>query len=132
MGHAYREADRPSRPRRSLHPRRSVQVRPPAPHPLRRSRGLAPPGGDTTVFDATTDAWSQPAAGLDEALLAEHLAGDLGFEAAFVASGDGSNAGLGPLFNAASCERCHPSDGRWGRARWPRCSSASASPAPPR
>lgn len=69
-------------------------------------------GGDTTLADASTHAFSSPAPNLDEAGLDQHLAGDADFEAVFVTSPAVVNAGLGPVFNQTSCEGCHPKDGR--------------------
>lgn len=68
--------------------------------------------GDTTVYDATSGAFSQPAPNLDDDAFARHQAGDLAFEAQFVAAPSPVNGGLGPAFNNVSCESCHPADGR--------------------
>jgi CxxC motif-containing protein (DUF1111 family) len=64
------------------------------------------PGGDTSVTRATDDAraFSQPAANLDFAGEAAFKAGNLLFRRA--------HPGLGPLFNAQSCQGCHKRDGR--------------------
>lgn len=69
-------------------------------------------GGDTTVFDASSHAYSMPAPNLDEEGLELHLEGDAQFEAVFVTAPAEVNSGLGPLFNSASCVFCHPRDGR--------------------
>ncbi len=69
-------------------------------------------GGDTTVFDASSHAYSMPAPNLDEEGLDLHLEGDAQFEAVFVTAPAEVNSGLGPLFNSASCVFCHPRDGR--------------------
>lgn len=69
-------------------------------------------GGDTTVFDASSHAYSLPAPNLDKEGLELHLEGDAQFEAVFVTAPAEVNSGLGPLFNSASCVFCHPRDGR--------------------
>ena len=72
-------------------------------------------GGETTVFDATSHAFSTPAPNLSAEGLAEHLAGDREFEAVFVTVPAEVNPGLGPVYNNISCINCHARDGR-GRA----------------
>ncbi len=72
-------------------------------------------GGDTTVFDATSHAFSTPAPNLSADGLAKHLAGDVEFEAVFVTVPAEVNPGLGPVYNNISCINCHVRDGR-GRA----------------
>jgi CxxC motif-containing protein (DUF1111 family) len=69
-------------------------------------------GGDTTVEDRTSNAYSFPAPNLDEDELDRHLDGDLAFDATFVTGGAPVNNGLGPLYNNTSCGRCHGRDGR--------------------
>jgi CxxC motif-containing protein (DUF1111 family) len=69
-------------------------------------------GGATTVFDATSGAFGQPAPNLSAASLAIHTAGDGAFESNFVTAPAPVNPGLGPLFNNRSCAGCHVSDGR--------------------
>ena len=69
-------------------------------------------GGATTVFDATLDAFGQPAPNLDAAALARHDEGDEAFDVTFVAAPSLPNSGLGPLFNNSSCSACHVGDGR--------------------
>jgi CxxC motif-containing protein (DUF1111 family) len=69
-------------------------------------------GGDTTVFVETSNAFSTPAPNLLPATFNTHLQGDANFEASFVSAGGPVNPGLGPVFNASSCEGCHPKDGR--------------------
>ena len=71
-----------------------------------------PAGGATTIYDRTTEAYSTPAPGLDDAALARHRAGDAGFEAVFVPAPATLHAGLGPTYNNAACARCHLRDGR--------------------
>ncbi len=69
-------------------------------------------GGDTTVFDESSHAFSTPAPNLDEEGLDVHLTGDAEFEQTFVTAPATINSGVGPLFNNTSCEACHPKDGR--------------------
>lgn len=69
-------------------------------------------GGATTVMDATSFAFSMPAPNLLGERLDLHLDGDLAFEQTFVTSPADVNPGLGPVFNQASCIRCHTRDGR--------------------
>jgi CxxC motif-containing protein (DUF1111 family) len=69
-------------------------------------------GGETTVLNRTSQGFGQPAPNLSEPELALHTKGDRAFDATFVTSPAPVNAGLGPLFNNASCIACHISDGR--------------------
>jgi len=64
-------------------------------------------GGAMTIFNATNEAFSQPAPNLDAEDAAEHDEGDEAFEAAFDVA-----TGLGPVFDNVSCEGCHAGDGR--------------------
>jgi len=75
-------------------------------------------GGATTIFDATSNAYSTPAPNLGGEALARHMGGDAAFEAAFVSAPAQVNAGLGPVFNNNACVACHPRDGR-GRPPFP-------------
>ena len=72
-------------------------------------------GGETTVFDATSHAFSTPAPNLSADGLAKHLDGDVEFEAVFVTVPAEVNPGLGPVYNNIACINCHARDGR-GRA----------------
>ena len=69
-------------------------------------------GGDTTVFDASSKAFTFPAAGLTDEGLIKHEEGDGAFEAIFVTSPSPVNPGLGPVFNNNSCQSCHANNGR--------------------
>ncbi len=69
-------------------------------------------GGETTVFLATSNAFSTPAPNLDPQSLGIHLSGDVQFESIFVTAPANVNSGLGPIFNNSSCIACHPRDGR--------------------
>jgi len=69
-------------------------------------------GGDTTVFDRTSNAFAFPAPNLGAPELERHLRGDALFDATFVLPPAKLNPGLGPLFNNDGCVRCHVGDGR--------------------
>lgn len=69
-------------------------------------------GGETTVYNATSRAFSLPLATIRAATLSDHIAGDAVFGATFVAPPAEINPGLGPLFNNVSCTSCHQNDGR--------------------
>lgn len=69
-------------------------------------------GGETTIFDATSNAYATPAPNLSSTNFDRHLEGDLAFEQVFVTSPAEVNPGLGPLFNNNSCVSCHIRNGR--------------------
>lgn len=69
-------------------------------------------GGETTIFDASSHAFSIPAPNLSTAALEKHLDGDVEFEAVFVTAPAVVNPGLGPIYNNVSCINCHSRDGR--------------------
>ena len=71
-------------------------------------------GGATTVHDATRNAYSQPAANLDVQRRGEFFIGNAFFNSAWIVAPATAAArdGLGPLFNARSCDACHNNDGR--------------------
>ncbi|MCK6530721.1 thiol oxidoreductase [Myxococcota bacterium] len=69
-------------------------------------------GGATTIADATSSAYENPAPGLSDDELERHLLGDVAFEATFVTPPADVNAGLGPVYNNSSCAACHVRDGR--------------------
>ena len=69
-------------------------------------------GGETTVFDASSHAFSTPAPNLSPSAFEKHLDGDREFEAAFVTAPAVVNPGLGPIYNNISCINCHSRDGR--------------------
>ncbi|MGV6862066.1 MAG: di-heme oxidoreductase family protein [Putridiphycobacter sp.] len=71
-------------------------------------------GGETTIIDATSHAFSTPAPNLSNTNFNLHLDGDLHFEQAFVTAPATINSGLGPVYNNNSCIACHPRDGRAG------------------
>jgi CxxC motif-containing protein (DUF1111 family) len=76
---------------------------------------LAPAsGGATTVHDATRNAYSQPAANIDIEKRAQFFIGNAFFNSAWIVAPATASArdGLGPLFNARSCDACHNNDGR--------------------
>ena len=82
-------------------------------------------GGETTIFDASSHAFSIPAPNLSTAALEKHLNGDVEFEAVFVTAPAVVNPGLGPIYNNVSCINCHSRD---GRGRPPRCQRRSLFP----
>jgi CxxC motif-containing protein (DUF1111 family) len=69
-------------------------------------------GGATTIFDATADAFGQPAPNLSTTELVRHVQGDAIFSAPFSANPTAPFRGLGPMFENVSCEACHAGDGR--------------------
>ena len=85
-------------------------------------------GGLTTVDDASSHAFSVPAPNLEGERFDFHLDGDLAFEAIFVAAGNLVNSGLGPVFNAPACDRCHDRDGRTRGASLMRLSLPGSGP----
>jgi len=71
-------------------------------------------GGTTTVFNASALAFGFPLANLSAERSDGFFVGNSFFRSNWVtapSSTTGRN-GLGPLFHAASCSACHPSDGR--------------------
>jgi len=71
-------------------------------------------GGETTVFDATKNAFNFPARNLRDERRPSFFVGNSFFNQNWVV-GPASVAdrdGLGPLFNARSCSACHFKDGR--------------------
>jgi len=81
------------------------------------SLGAGPPdddrgGGATTVDVANSHAFSLPAPNLDSTALAQHLAGDRVFDAAFVTAPAEVQGGLGPRYSQNACVSCHVRDGR--------------------
>ena len=71
-------------------------------------------GGATTVHESNRNAFSQPAANLDVQRRAEFFIGNAFFNSAWIVApaSAGARDGLGPLFNARSCDACHNNDGR--------------------
>jgi CxxC motif-containing protein (DUF1111 family) len=69
-------------------------------------------GGATTVFNATSTAYEQPAPNLSAASFMRHVDGDAVFEQVFVTAPADRFAGLGPAFNESSCAGCHVHNGR--------------------
>lgn len=71
-------------------------------------------GGDATVFDSSSDAFSLPLPGLTIEQRSAFFVGNSFFNDNWVtapASTEGRD-GLGPTFNAQSCSSCHFQDGR--------------------
>lgn len=69
-------------------------------------------GGQTTLFDASSRAFSMPAPNLSPDHATRHEMGDAQFEANFITAPAPVNSGLGPVFNNVSCKGCHILDGR--------------------
>lgn len=69
-------------------------------------------GGETTIFNRTSFAYSFPATNLDSEEDFKHGEGDKIFDFKFVSAPHSINPGLGPIFNNSSCVACHPEDGR--------------------
>lgn len=71
-------------------------------------------GGATTVHETNRNAFSQPAANLDVKRRGEFFIGNAFFNSPWVMApaSAGARDGLGPLFNARSCDACHNNDGR--------------------
>jgi CxxC motif-containing protein (DUF1111 family) len=71
-------------------------------------------GGATTVHNATRRAFAQPAANLDVQQRARFFVGNAFFNSPWIVAPAtaGARDGLGPLFNARSCDACHNNDGR--------------------
>ncbi|MBC8173872.1 MAG: c-type cytochrome [Chitinophagales bacterium] len=69
-------------------------------------------GGATTIFDASSAAFSSPANNLSPDNLSKHFEGDLTFEQTYVTAPSDILSGLGPVFNNTSCVSCHTLDGR--------------------
>jgi len=70
--------------------------------------------GAATVHNATHKAYAQPAANLDVQNRALFFIGNAFFNSPWVVAPASATArdGLGPLFNARSCDACHNNDGR--------------------
>jgi CxxC motif-containing protein (DUF1111 family) len=71
-------------------------------------------GGATTIHEVNRNAFSQPAANLDVQRRGEFFIGNAFFNSAWIVAPAtaGARDGLGPLFNARSCDQCHNNDGR--------------------
>jgi CxxC motif-containing protein (DUF1111 family) len=71
-------------------------------------------GGETTVFDATRNAFTLAARNLNSSRRAAFFTGNSFFNENWVAApaSTASRDGLGPLFIARSCSACHFKDGR--------------------
>ncbi len=71
-------------------------------------------GGTATVSNASHKAFAQPAANLDVQRRGQFFIGNAFFNSPWVVAPAtaGARDGLGPLFNARSCDACHNNDGR--------------------
>jgi CxxC motif-containing protein (DUF1111 family) len=115
----------------------SPALPPPAVDPVERAALLAPPtdfsvpepgeeapgGAATSRHAASRNAFSHPSATLTFAQQLDFRVGDGIFRKLWVSapSSTTSSDGLGPLYNARSCQSCHLKDGRGHPAegRWP-------------
>lgn len=86
----------------------------PATNPAIDPATAAFPGGDTTVFNTTPNAFSLPAPELERMQELFFFVGNSFFNQNWVTAPASTTArdGLGPLFNARSCAGCHFKDGR--------------------
>ncbi|MDK2125337.1 di-heme oxidoreductase family protein [Parachitinimonas caeni] len=77
-------------------------------------KGAEYAGGDTTVFETGRNAFSLPAANLNEAQRTDFAIGNSFFKRNWVEAPSSTSArdGLGPHFIARSCGACHTEDGR--------------------
>ncbi len=83
--------------------------------PAKLSAAEAMPGGTATVpFTEKDDAFSQPSAGFTEDRLHSFNRGNGLFRKLWIAAPSEikTSDGLGPLYNARSCQACHLKDGR--------------------
>lgn len=71
-------------------------------------------GGAMTVSESSRHAFSRPAKNLTVAQRGEFFIGNAFFNSPWVVApaSAGARDGLGPLFNARSCDQCHNNDGR--------------------
>lgn len=71
-------------------------------------------GGAMTVVESSRHAFSRPAPNLSVAQRGEFFIGNAFFNSPWVGAPASASArdGLGPLFNARSCDQCHNNDGR--------------------
>ncbi len=71
-------------------------------------------GGETTVFDQSSNAYSLPAANISITRRENFFIGNAFFKQPWVTApaSTSSRDGLGPLFNTNSCQGCHIKDGR--------------------
>ena len=94
---------------------RIVAVTRPATDFSRPERYESRPGGATTVFKALNrDIFSHPSANMPFSRQLDFKVGNGIFKKVWVSSPSSttSSDGLGPLFNARACQRCHLKDGR--------------------
>ncbi len=68
-------------------------------------------GGDCTVFDVSSKAFTNMVDGLNARDESVHEIGDKTFEQVFVAPPSPIFTGLGPVYNNISCVNCHRNDG---------------------
>ena len=68
--------------------------------------------GEATAYNRTSSAYEEAPPNLTEKGILDHELGDEAFEEAFVLDPHSPQAGLGPMFNNASCVSCHIRNGR--------------------
>jgi CxxC motif-containing protein (DUF1111 family) len=70
--------------------------------------------GAATIHEINRNSFSQPAANLEVERRGEFFIGNAFFNSAWIVAPAtaGARDGLGPLFNARSCDQCHNNDGR--------------------
>jgi len=69
-------------------------------------------GGETTIKNRTSGAFTAPATNLNSEEFALHGEGDILFEGEYVMAPSPVRPGLGPVFNNSSCRGCHVRNGR--------------------
>jgi CxxC motif-containing protein (DUF1111 family) len=79
---------------------------------VNHSDELASGGENMTIYDASSQAFGQAGPGLSANDHQMNAAGDVIFEAAFVAPPSPVFSGLGPIMNNNTCSSCHINDGR--------------------
>ena len=73
--------------------------------------------GYSTIFDATSKAYDNPARWVTGDLRVRFNLGDMGYNDPRI-SGDGPNGGLGPVYAGFSCASCHRGAGRTKPTLW--------------
>ncbi len=84
-------------------------------------------GGYTTVFDASENAYSLPAANIPITRRDSFFVGNAFFKQPWVIAPASTDArdGLGPMYNTNTCQGCHIKDGRGHAPAGPRSESVS-------
>ncbi|MBC7661110.1 MAG: thiol oxidoreductase [Chitinophagaceae bacterium] len=71
-----------------------------------------PAGGNATLSNRTSGAYTFPATNLHDDELNLHTLGDALFDKVYESTAGSADSGLGPLFNNVSCRSCHILNGR--------------------